>query len=70
MRPLQDLIFETVKLLEQDGTFDQLKPVKSLLKRENVHLFSFDLSSATDRLPVLVQEILLQPILGVEGAKT
>jgi hypothetical protein len=49
-----------LKGIPQDGTFDQLKPVKALMKRSKTgYLASFDLSAATDRLPVLVQKSIL-----------
>jgi len=64
-------------LLDQDGTFDQLKPLNNLIKRfsldplnggsNNQMFYSFDLSAATDRLPIDLQiQILnlLRPKLG------
>jgi hypothetical protein len=45
-----------------DGTFDQLRPILRLLKRRdrmNLPLYSLDLSSATDRLPVKIQARIL-----------
>lgn len=69
MKPLHDAIFQTLKRIPQDGTFDQHRQVKFLLKRKS-SFFSFDLSSATDRLPVSIQEILLLPPLGTKGAST
>lgn len=53
-----------------DGTHDQLKPINRLYRENKFKgLYSFDLSSATDRLPVSIQELLLIPLLGVEGAE-
>lgn len=46
-------------MIEEDGTFDQDKPFKELLKRlSNLKstLYGFDLSAATDRLPIELQE--------------
>lgn len=68
MRPLQDQIFKVLRTIPQDGTFDQLAPVKRLLKSDG-EFFSYDLSSATDRLPVRLQEYLLRPVLGTVGAE-
>lgn len=68
MRPLQESIFQVLRGIPQDGTFDQLAPVKRLLK-SNGEFFSYDLSSATDRLPVRLQEYLLRPVLGIVGAE-
>jgi hypothetical protein len=39
-----------------DGTFDQLRPLKRLVPRG---LYSLDLSSATDRLPISLQRYLV-----------
>jgi hypothetical protein len=42
--------------IPQDGTFDQMRPVKALLKKKTLSgLWSLDLSSATDRLPLDIQ---------------
>jgi hypothetical protein len=42
--------------IPQDGTYDQLSPIRRLLKTRKGGFYSYDLSSATDRLPILVQE--------------
>jgi hypothetical protein len=62
--PLHRFIFDKIlRVIPQDGTFDQQKPVKKLIERmekENLfEVFSYDLSAATDRLPVSMQEFLL-----------
>jgi hypothetical protein len=62
--PLHRFIFDKVlRVIPQDGTFNQMKPVRALLRKmEDQSLyecFSYDLSAATDRLPVTLQEILL-----------
>lgn len=62
-------MFEILKGLKQDGTFNQQAPhdmLMSLVPKDQV-LYSFDLSAATDRLPIDVQaDILnvLSPNLG------
>lgn len=70
LRPLHDALFSILKLIPQDGTFDQHAPIhllyEKLLSRNGWNLYSFDLSAATDRLPVAIQESLLDPILGTE----
>jgi hypothetical protein len=69
MKPLHTVIFDFVlKGLNQDGTMDQLKPIRNLLKGGFRYLASFDLSAATDRLSVLLQERLLVPLVGPEFA--
>jgi hypothetical protein len=44
-----------------DGTFDQLAPLRRLFNSDE--LYSLDLTAATDRLPVVLQEGLLGQLL-------
>lgn len=67
-KPIHDSIMVFLKTIPMDGTFDQVKPLQRLLdlnRSENV-LYSFDLSAATDRLPVMLQVQILST-LGVRG---
>lgn len=64
LKPLHDYIFRFLKCVPMDGTFDQLSPIYRLLKMNPKGLYSFDLSSATDRLPVGIQEALLRVVIG------
>nr|QDH90821.1 MAG: RNA-dependent RNA polymerase [Mitovirus sp.] len=61
--PLHRALYKILGKIPQDGTFDQMKPVKALLvdaKTEGrEHFWSFDLSAATDRLPICVQVLVL-----------
>jgi hypothetical protein len=62
--PLHRFIFDRVLgKIPQDGTFDQAKPVKELLERASkagrTHFWSYDLSAATDRLPISLQVLVL-----------
>jgi hypothetical protein len=62
--PLHRYIFDVLlKSIPQDGLFDQLAPVRALIQklRESGRkaVFSYDLSAATDRIPVVLQEKLL-----------
>jgi hypothetical protein len=62
--PLHRFIFDKVlRLIPQDGTFNQAKPVKELLERASkagrTHFWSYDLSAATDRLPISLQVLVL-----------
>lgn len=61
--PLHKALFSVLRLIPQDGTFDQLAPVKKLIgtmrEQGREHLWSFDLSAATDRIPVVLQELTL-----------
>lgn len=63
LRPLHEAIFTILKTIPQDGTFDQLAPLDSLLayvRASGAPVYSFDLSAATDRLPVAFQVDVLQ----------
>jgi hypothetical protein len=48
--------------IPQDGTFEQIKPVQKLLDKGLKQLYSFDLSSATDRLPIDIQVDVLSSL--------
>jgi len=45
-----------------DGTFNQLSPIKKLLGKKGLPLYSLDLSAATDRLPVDLQVLILNEL--------
>lgn len=70
MEPLHKWIFSKLRLIVTDGTFNQVAPIERLIKRfggdERRFVASFDLSAATDRLPLLLQMDLLEPLLGDE----
>lgn len=68
LRPLHLFLFEILKSIPQDGTMNQLAPVKALLARDPSGLFSLDLSAATDRLPLWLQKALLGGLTGSEFA--
>jgi len=75
LRPLHDDIYTFLGKLPQDGTANQSRPITEMLKALDTkctvktggkRLQSMDLSAATDRLPVALQEQILN-ILGFEG---
>jgi hypothetical protein len=71
--PLHRYIFDTLlKAIPQDGLYDQLAPVQALISRLKAlgrrHVFSYDLSAATDRIPVVLQEKLLSLFTSEEFA--
>lgn len=71
MYPLYERLQELLRTIPQDGEQDQLGPIHRLVaKYPRGPYFSLDLKSATDRLPVSLQEVLLVPFLGKEGANT
>jgi hypothetical protein len=67
MYPLHKWIFDRLRLLATDGTFNQAAPVERLIKgfkKEGQFVASYDLSAATDRLPLLLQTDLLAHLMG------
>lgn len=77
MKPVHDLVFGALRNLPQDGTFDQEACVDRVVQRVKdiaatcggeAPVFSFDLSSATDRMPVHLYQELLSHIIGFEEA--
>jgi len=60
-KPLHDLLFGIFKMMPNDGTHDQSAAFSRALKKSVEYgcSFGFDLSSATDRLPMVVQRSLL-----------
>jgi hypothetical protein len=62
--PLHKGIFSFLKTLKTDGTFDQRAPVKELILKEIPEFHSYDLTAATDRLPIKLQESILSTYIG------
>lgn len=61
LRPLHRFLFRILKNIPQDATFDQDRGVLrgvDIIKKTGFAA-SYDLSAATDRLPVLVQSRLI-----------
>jgi len=52
-------LFDILSNIPTDGTFDQLKPVQKLMEKGHKEFYSFDLSAATDRLPIDLQVQIL-----------
>lgn len=70
LRPLHDAIFALLKKIPQDGTFDQHRPAKALHERirSGSGVWSFDLSAATDRIPIQLQ-IQILSAFGIKFAQ-
>jgi len=66
LHPLHKWIFGILKEIPEDGTFDQLRPIERLMKKVDPRqiIYSYDLSSATDRIPIVIQTALLACIFG------
>jgi len=60
-KPLHDAIFKVLRKIPQDGTFDQIAPVNLLIQSQTrgETFYSYDLSAATDRLPIDLQRDIL-----------
>nr|UJQ92540.1 MAG: putative RNA-dependent RNA polymerase [Mitoviridae sp.] len=63
LEPVHEALFLILRGIKQDGTFDQLAPLK------NHHLkyseaFSLDLTAATDRLPLNIQTEIVKELTG------
>jgi hypothetical protein len=65
-KPLHDSLFQVLSRLPNDSTFDQGKAFqRALSKAEKYgHSYGYDLSAATDRLPLILQIKLLSGLIG------
>lgn len=65
-KPLHDALFSLLKTIPNDATFDQNAAFqRAILKSKNSgHCFGYDLSSATDRLPLVLQVSILKGLIG------
>jgi len=73
LTPLHETLFEVLKSIEMDATFDQRaasEVVRKWTANEKSELYSFDLTAATDRLPRELQAEVLNNIFGLEGVGT
>jgi hypothetical protein len=64
LKPLHDVLMDTLRGIKVDCTFDQTR-FKKFVPTYGT-FFSFDLSNATDRMPILLQKRLLSRIIGEE----
>jgi hypothetical protein len=64
LKPLHDMLFKFLKRIPNDATFDQNKSVKRCLTKVALtgKSFGYDLSAATDRLPIILQVEILNKI--------
>jgi len=65
-RPLHDLLFSILRGFPNDGTFDQSAAFARAVEKSKVtgHCFGYDLTAATDRLPIILQVSILKSIIG------
>lgn len=67
LAPFHEFLFDILRSIPEDGTFDQLRPVKEKAATVN-QAYSLDLSAATDRLPMSVQIALFACLVNKEFA--
>jgi hypothetical protein len=60
--PLHSALLAQLKTIDQDGTFDQTRPLGFLDSSNG--LYSYDLTAATDRLPLSLQKSILTGLIG------
>jgi hypothetical protein len=70
LKPLHEMIFSFLRKLPNDGTFDQHASVLRCAEKVEKagKSFGYDLSAATDRLPIDLQVAVLSPIIGSAAA--
>lgn len=66
LKPLHNFLFDFLKEIPNDATFDQEAAVKRCFAKASVSRksFGYDLSAATDRLPIQLQESVLAGLIG------
>jgi len=67
LTPLHDTVAFFLKRLSADGTFNQDKiitKVKDWTAEKDTEIYSFDLTAATDKLPLAIQRQILKFLLG------
>jgi hypothetical protein len=69
LRPLHDALLRVLSQIPMDGTYDQLAPLRRLYDRGCSVFYSFDLTAATDRLPIRLQVQILQELTNSEFAE-
>jgi hypothetical protein len=65
LRPVHNMLFGILKRIPQDATFDQDRGVQmgvDLLRSKGI-AYSYDLSAATDRLPISIQALLIEYLI-------
>lgn len=69
LAPLHTALFDILKKIPNDGTFNQDESVKRSTRKsmEAGYAFSFDLSAATDRLPSQLTAAVIENLVGIRG---
>jgi hypothetical protein len=61
---VHDYVFQILRLIPQDGTFDQQNAVDSFAKEGHRDIYSFDLTAATDMIPAQLYTEVLAALIG------
>lgn len=71
LKPIHEMLFSFLKALPNDGTFDQQLAVDRAVEKSNKanQSFGYDLSAATDRLPMYLQVKVIESLLGDKVAE-
>jgi len=62
--PIHKYLFTLLQGVPQDGTFDQQAAVDSFAKEGHTHIYSYDLKSATDLIPIELYKEVLELLFG------
>jgi hypothetical protein len=69
LKPIHDSLFDILKTLPSDATFDQLGKTKAFQDKGYKYIASFDLKAATDLIPQQLYIAVLKPFFGPSGDK-
>jgi len=69
MSPLHNYLFDLLRLIPNDGTFDQEASIRRSQEKavSSGCAYSFDLTAATDRLPVVLTAFIFSKLIGIRG---
>lgn len=68
LKPLHSFLFSILRSIPNDATFDQDAAVKRCFEKVKIanKSFGYDLSAATDRLPISIQAAIISSFFGKE----
>ena len=64
LKPLHDWMFDLLRVIPSDATFDQEGRLKEYATKGFKDAWSIDLTAATDTIPLALYRVLMGPILG------
>jgi hypothetical protein len=68
-KPIHEFLFSVLKLLTTDGTFDQQGAVDSFAKEGYTDIICYDLTAATDMIPLQLYQIVVGRFIGEQLAQ-